>query len=72
VRSLFQCMLETILSRRENVILGKPITDVSHAAAYAKVGEVAACPASIKALARICKIHGSMDISECMAPIAHC
>jgi class 3 adenylate cyclase len=56
-------------SRRENVILGKPITDVSEAAAHAKIGEVAACPASIQALARICKVHDSIVMSESMAPV---
>lgn len=55
--------------RRENVILGKPITEVSHAAAHAKIGEVAACPASIKTLARICKMHDSIDMSKSMTPV---
>jgi class 3 adenylate cyclase len=50
--------------RRENVVLGKAINDVSDAAMHAGLGEVAACPESIRVLSRTCKLDSTIDASN--------
>lgn len=47
--------------RRENVVLGDSINAVSDAAAHAALGEVAACPKTIKVMSRTCTLDTSID-----------
>ena len=55
-------------SRRENIVLGKPIYEVGRAAVSATLGEVVACPVAIRVLSITCKLHNSIDASEIIRP----